>query len=191
MTVPGAVPDEDVIEINDCVVESLKHVLHQPREGGRAGLQPHRRDCPHNLPSARDGESSVRLTFLRQLELPVRVDEVQGGKELGFQSSEALETTGDIPKGMEVIPDYLVDFAHVYDEPQFIALWLLDSEDRLVVRACPVLSNRPQRQQLVYLLVNEMEMTGRNRELLNIHGLFTLGLQEMRNCGGTSHVALA
>ena len=30
---------------------------------------------------------------------------------------------------MEVIPDYLVDPAHLDDEPELVAVWLLDGED--------------------------------------------------------------
>ncbi len=145
MTVPGAAPDEDVVEINDCVVETLENVLHQAREGRRTRFQPHRCDCPHELAPARHGEHGVLLTLLSQLELPVRIDEVQCIEELGLQSPEPLETTCDIHKQMEVIPDYLVDLAHVDDEPQLVAVLLLDGENWRIMRASPVLPDRPQR----------------------------------------------
>ncbi len=59
-------------------------------------------------------------------------------------------------KQMEVFPDYLVDFAHVDDEPQFITVRLVDGEDWRIVRTRQVFSYRPQCQQLVDLLVDEV-----------------------------------
>ncbi len=62
---------------------------------GRARFQPHGSDCPHELPPARHGERRIGLTFLRQFELSIRINEIEGGKVLRFQSAEPLETTVD------------------------------------------------------------------------------------------------
>ncbi len=54
-----------------------------------------------------------------------------------------------------------------------------------------VLSDRPQRQQLDDLLVNEVEVSSRNGKLFDVRGLLTLGSRKVRYCRGTSHVTFA
>ncbi len=152
-------------------MESLENILHQPRESGPSGLKPHWCHHPHKLPPAGNREGRVLLAILRELQLPVPVGEVQGSEVLGFHTPETLETTRDIHKHMEVIPDYLVGFPHVDDKPQLLAMRFFDGKDGLIVRTHPILLDGFQRQKFVYLLVDEVKMRCRNRKLLNISRL--------------------
>ncbi len=107
-------------------MESLEDIFHQSRESGRARPQTHRSYHPYELSPPWNGEGRKCLTVVIQLQLP---DEVQGGEVLGFQTSQTLDSAGDIHKSMEVIPDDRVDHPHVDDEPKLLAVWFVDGED--------------------------------------------------------------